>query len=74
MRTRQFQKWTVTSTETQKHKRENYPGNKTQKQSELSPDVLYVNPGINTIFQKNIGAVSKFPAAQREQHQTRKIH
>jgi hypothetical protein len=62
---KEFQKWEVASTEMQTHKRKNYPGSKIKKTSELSPEVLYVNPGIDTIFQ-NYRSRLKIPAAQRE--------
>jgi hypothetical protein len=67
MGTQQFQKWAVASTGMQTHKLKNYPGSKIQKPSELSPEVLHVNPAINTIFQK-YRSRPKIPAAQREQH------
>jgi hypothetical protein len=65
MGTQQFQKRAVANTEMRTHKRKNYQGSKIQKPSSLSPEVLHVNPGINTIFQK-YGNRLKIPEAKRE--------
>jgi hypothetical protein len=67
MGTQQLQKRAVASTQMQTQQRKNYPGSKIPKPSELSCKVLYVNRGVNTMFQKYISRL-KIPATQREQH------